>query len=139
MEEEDLVWEGQPSQLVNLGSFALCLLFAWMIFPLVIAAQRALQVHFTRYRITSERIEVTTGILSRRIEQLELYRVKDLSVEEPLVLRLAKLGNLIVRSSDRSHPVVVLQAIPGCPLLRDQLRGLVEKLRDRKRVRELDV
>lgn len=139
MEEESLVWEGRPSQLVNLGTYVACFLFAWLVLPVFVAVQRALQVHFTRYRVTSERLEVTRGILSRRSEQLELYRVKDLSLEEPLVLRLAGLGHVIVHSSDRSHPVLALRAVPDPEMLRNRMRGLVEKLRDRKRVRELDV
>ena len=38
---------------------------------------RYLETRFTRFEITSERIRITTGVLSRRMEELELYRVKD--------------------------------------------------------------
>jgi uncharacterized membrane protein YdbT with pleckstrin-like domain len=139
LEEEHAVWQGRPSQMVNLATFAACGLLLWLVVPIFVAAQRFLEVHFTRYVLTSERFEITTGVLSRRIDQVELYRVKDLGVEEPLALRMVGLGNLIVRSSDRSHPTLVLRGVRECRLLRDQVRGLVEKRRDEKRVHELDV
>lgn len=139
MEDESVVWQGKPSQLVNLGTFVTCGLLLWLVVPIFVAAQRFLELHFTRYKLTSERFEITTGVLARRIEQLELYRVKDLSVEEPLLQRMVGLGNLIVHSSDRSNPTLVLRGVRECTLLRDQVRGLVEKRRDEKRVRELDV
>ena len=139
MDEERVVWEGKPSQLVNAGSFAACGLLVWLVVPIFVAVQRFLELHHTRYRLTNERFEITTGVLSRRTEQLELYRVKDLSIEEPFVLRLAGFGNLILHSSDRSHPKLVLQGVRECANLRDQVRGLVEKRRDEKRVHELDV
>jgi len=139
MDEERVVWRGKPSQMVNLATFATCGLLLWLVVPIFVAAQRFLQVHFTHYKLTNERFEITTGVASRRIEQLELYRVKDLSVEEPLLLRMVGLGNLIVHSSDRSLPTLVLRGIRECTNLRDQVRGLVEKRRDEKRVHELDV
>ncbi len=139
MEDERVVWEGRPSQLVNLGLYVVCSFLVWLVVPVFVALQRFLQLHFTRYRLTSERFEITTGVLSRRTEQLELYRVKDLTVEEPILLRMVGLGNVIVHSSDRSHPVLVLQGVKDCTMLRNQVRGLVEKRRDEKRVRELDV
>ena len=129
MEEERVVWEGRPSQMVNLGTYVACALLLWLVVPVFVAAQRFLQLHCTRYRLTTERFEITKGVLSRRVDQIELYRVKDLSVEEPLWLRLVGRGNLIVRSSDRTHPVLVLQGLRECRMLRDRVRGLVEKRR----------
>src|SRR2546423_1462741 len=46
-----------------------------------------------RYEIPSERIKVSTGLLSRQPAELELYRVRDYSVVEPFALRLVGCGN----------------------------------------------
>jgi hypothetical protein len=56
-------------------------------------------------------------------------------LQEPFVLRLFGLGNLVLLTHDESNPTVVLRAIPGAKALRDQIRQHVEECRDKKRVR----
>lgn len=134
MPEESVVWQGRPSQLLNLPIFLLCVL----IVPIPIAFWRWLTLRCTSYVLTSERLRITTGVFSRRSEELELYRVKDLTVEQPFLQRLFGLGRLILHTSDRTNPTVVLPAISDVGGLRDTVRGRVEPLRATKGVREID-
>ncbi len=60
-------------------------------------------------------------------------------LDQPLFLRLFGLANVVLRTSDRDQPVMVIPAIPNAAELREQLRTSVEARRDKKRVRELDV
>ena len=139
MDEERLIWTGTPSQVTNLSTFVLCGLTFWLVIPIFIALHSWLKVRFANYELTTERLRVTTGILSRHTEELELYRVKDSSFHQPFLLRIFGLGDIILRTSDRSSPVTVIHAVPDGQTLRDHIRGCVEKQRERKRVRELDV
>ena len=93
----------------------------------------------TVYQLTTQRLRIRRGILTRRLDELELYRVKDYVLEQPLLLRLVGLGNLTLVSSDATTPTVILQAIAGAEGVRELLRNAVQTERDRKRVRELDV
>jgi uncharacterized membrane protein YdbT with pleckstrin-like domain len=139
MDEEREIWSGHPSHAKDLGYHVVCLAFAWLVVPLAMSVARYLQTRFTRYQITSERIRITTGVFSRRTEELELYRVKDTSLAEPFLLRvLFELGHLVLRTSDSSQPVVVIPALPDVHQLREEIRGCVEKVRARKGVREVD-
>jgi uncharacterized membrane protein YdbT with pleckstrin-like domain len=95
-------------------------------------------VRCLRYEITSERIRVSSGILSKRTTALELYRVKDYTLEAPFLYRLFRLGHIRLQTSDRSNPEMLLRAIPGARKLMDVIRLNVEKRRDLKRVREVD-
>jgi uncharacterized membrane protein YdbT with pleckstrin-like domain len=79
------------------------------------------------------------GVLNKKLDELELYRVRDYKLDQPFFLRLFSLGNIILQTSDRTHPTVVIQAIPDAENLREQLRTYVEACRTRKGVRELDV
>jgi uncharacterized membrane protein YdbT with pleckstrin-like domain len=135
VQDERTLWEGHPSHLKDLGFH----LVAWALFVgIPFSLWRYLETRFCRYEVTSERIRVTRGVLSRRMDELELYRVKDTTIDQPFFLRLFGLAHLIVQTSDASDARVVLQAIPEAGELRESLRGCVEKLRDRKRVHELD-
>jgi uncharacterized membrane protein YdbT with pleckstrin-like domain len=136
--EERIVWSGRPSQVLNLPAFLLCGLLCWLVIPIFIGLWKWLVLRFTEYEITSERLRINTGVLSRSSDELELYRVKDTRFEQPFWLRIFGLGNVVLSTSDRTDPVITLTAIPGGREVREKLRNQVERLRVRKGVREID-
>ena len=152
---EEIVWEGSQSQVLNFGAFAASLILiiiisavSFMLFPLLIALTaipvlyafyKMLVIHSNKYKITTERIFYTTGIFSKKTEALELYRVKDMDVVEPFTLRMFKLGNIEIDSADESTPKFHLRAIPHPQDLMNKIRTNVEKRRDLKGVRGLDL
>jgi uncharacterized membrane protein YdbT with pleckstrin-like domain len=136
MPDERPIFQGSPSQWENFGTFLVASLF-WLLIPW--AVWRYLVTRCTRYEVTSERISYEYGVLSKRVEEIELYRVKDTGFDQPFWLRLVGLGHVVLRSSDRSDPVLVLRALRDGRALRENLRGAIEKIRETKGVRELDV
>ena len=139
IDAEETVWEGEPSPLLGLPTFAWCGLLSFLIVPIFVGAWKLLEIRSIKYRLSSQRLTVTSGVVTRRVEEIELYRVKDTALEEPLLLRLFGLANVVIHSSDRSRPVQTLLAVDEGEEVREAIRGLVEKIRDRKNVRELDV
>jgi uncharacterized membrane protein YdbT with pleckstrin-like domain len=155
---EKTLWEGRPSQIINLPLYLLCGLFAgallggafllaraignigWaltgaIILPLAVALSRWLRTRCLRFELTTERLLVSRGVFSRRTDEVELYRVKDYTLIEPLALRLCGLGHIVVTTTDDANLRVVLRAVPDVRSLRDQIRKHVELRRDEKRVR----
>jgi uncharacterized membrane protein YdbT with pleckstrin-like domain len=150
---EDILWKGSPSQLLNLGKYLVGLLLlvgigvggtffppAWiaLVLPLVWMLWEFLKVRCRVYELTSERLRLYSGVLNQTIDEIELYRVKDTSMERPFWFRMFGLSSLYLDTSDRSHPKVELEAISDAVNLREVLRKQVEFWRDRKRVREVD-
>jgi membrane protein YdbS with pleckstrin-like domain len=135
---EGTIWGGRPSQVVNLGVYILCGLTCWLVVPVIIAVWKWLETRSTAYELTAERLRVTTGMLSRRTDEVELYRVKDTVLLEPFALRLFQLGTVVLRTSDVTTPKVSLQGIPNARQVQEAIRARVEIMRDRKRVREVD-
>lgn len=137
---ERLLWQGRPSQVVNLGTFILCGLFCWLVVPVFVALWRWLEVRCMLYELTNQRFRVTHGVLGRRMDELELYRVKDMVFDQPFFLRLFSLANILIASSDIATPRAAIRALPAeeARQLRETIRGCVESLRDKKRVREVD-
>ena len=93
----------------------------------------------TSYELTSQRLKISSGILNRKLDELELFRVKDYAMDQPLFLRMVGLGNLTLVTSDASSPTVTISAIANVEDVREKLRNAVQAERDRKRVREMDV
>jgi uncharacterized membrane protein YdbT with pleckstrin-like domain len=138
MTEEKDVWFGTPSQVVNFWTFFFGILFIWLIFPLFIMLWKWLEVKNTKYELTTERLRTRYGILNKKTDVLELYRVRDYRFEQPFFLRIFSLGNVILITSDKSHPQVIVNAIPGGEEFQEKLRIQVEQCRTRKGVREVD-
>jgi uncharacterized membrane protein YdbT with pleckstrin-like domain len=154
--EETTVWSGAPSQWLNFGWYTACLIgavgfivaagvtqqplvAAGAILPAIIAFIKWLAVRTTRIHVTTERISTTVGIFSRRKGDLELYRVKDTTLDEPFLLRMVGRANIQLHSSDRSTPLVTLRAVPDAESLRQKIRNSVERLRLKRGVREMDI
>jgi membrane protein YdbS with pleckstrin-like domain len=136
--EEEVVWQGRPSQIINLPAFLLCTLLCILVVPIFVALWKWLVVRCTNYELTSERLRMGSGVLSRVHDELELYRVKDSRYEQPFLLRIFGLGNVVLSTSDRTHPTIELRAVRDGRDVREKLRAQVEKLRARKGVREVD-
>lgn len=157
--DETVLWSGHTSQWVHFWFYFFCILLAAgiavgatvlalptggltylaLIIPAVMWLMRWWITKCTFYELTSQRLRIRSGILNKRVDELELYRVKDYSMEQPFLLRLVGLGNLNMITSDASTPNVAMRAIPGVEQVREKLRATVQAERDRKRVRELDV
>lgn len=137
---ETEVWTGRPSQIANLGVFIWCGLLCWLVVPIFVAVWRYLLVRTVRYELTTQRFRMTHGVLARRTDEAELYRIKDSEFSQTLFQRLFGLGTITMATSDESSPRISIESIPAGQgrELRERIRNLVEDLRDRKRVREVD-
>ncbi len=137
MSQEKVLWTGRPSHLINSGVYTACILFCWLIIPACYGLWRWLQLRSIEYTLTTERLKVRTGVLNRETDTLELYRVRDFRVHEPLYLRALSLADIILATDDLSDPVLVLRAIPDASNLSDVIRERVEIMRI-GRVRDID-
>ena len=54
-----------------------------------------------RYTLTAERLEIEKGLFARRRQSIELWRVRELVLEETLLERLRGMGRITVLCSDR--------------------------------------
>lgn len=91
------------------------------------------------YRITNQRLVIEEGVLSKRLEQIDLYRVTDYVVERPFGQRLLGTGNLIIQSNDRTTPTLRVNGIrTDIVALYEALRRSTEADRVRRNVRTVD-
>ena len=78
------------------------------------------------------------GVLSKTTHELELFRVKDISLYQPFILRLVGLSHIHLLTSDKTSPSVIIPGISGGKELKEKLRTIVDKERTRKNVVERD-
>ena len=85
-------------------------------------------VHF---EITTQRIKLTSGMLSKVQESLELFRIDHFEFRQPLGMRLLGQSALHVYSSDAEISKFFIYAVPNLETLSEELRTC--QLRERQR------
>lgn len=142
MSDENNVWSGSPSQVTNMGGFIILGLLSLFLVTVPLTALWALWIFLVtknqKYELSNQRLKTHEGVLSKKMDELELYRVTDTQFEQPFFLRLFSLGNVILITSDKTSPKVKIKAVKEARELREKIRHLVEERRDKKRVREVE-
>ncbi|MGI6498204.1 MAG: PH domain-containing protein [Oscillospiraceae bacterium] len=93
-----------------------------------------LPLSFTRYTLTEEALYVETGLLSRREEEVRLYRILDITLYRSLGERLFGLGTIHCCAADKTTPEFDIRRVKKSVLLKRTLSDLVEAAREKKRV-----
>ncbi len=89
---------------------------------------------FTVYKLTGEKIYVTTGFFSKHEEEVRLYRIMDLSLNRTFGQRIFGLGTIHVCSADKSTPEFDIKSIKDSEKIKNMLSDMVEDERVKKRV-----
>lgn len=143
----------RPSQILNLPHYIVWSAIALVLFvgdeylynvplfllPIPIVMWRYLVVHCVRYEITTERIRWKRGVLNRKLDETELYRVRDYSIRRPFYLLIFRLSTLRIDTQDVRQNVISMTGIHNAEDVLSVLREQVEASRARKNVRDLDI
>jgi uncharacterized membrane protein YdbT with pleckstrin-like domain len=113
--EEAILWEGAPHGLLN-----------------------PIEAHAIRWVLTTERLRIVRGLLSRSTEEIELTRVRDVSFEQSLAQRALGIGNVTVVGTDATAPEVVLHDVEEPEQVKELIRQAVREQRRRHRVRQVE-
>ncbi|RYD30192.1 MAG: PH domain-containing protein [Sphingomonadales bacterium] len=95
----------------------------------------------TTYEVTTERLILHKGILVKSIDEIELYRVKDVRIDFTIINQTADIGAITITSSDettRAAPLVI-RDVDRARARREKLRELVDAARRTRGVREIDM
>lgn len=93
------------------------------------------------YELTEDRLILRKGIFVKSIDEIELYRVKDVRMDFTLINQWAGIGTIGIDSSDETtrEGALVIPHIERAAERREEMRRLVDAARQKRRVRELDV
>jgi membrane protein YdbS with pleckstrin-like domain len=109
--------------LVPLAPGVLVLLLLWV------------RVKSSSYRLTTQRLFVRRGWLAKHVNELELYRVKDVVVDQRGLQRLLGYGTITVLAADDTTPQVDLVGISRPTRIKELIRTEYRAARQREGVR----
>jgi hypothetical protein len=158
--EEQLVWEGSPkwqadfgylflSVLTMIAGFALMGLFlskwGFSLFsflpPLLISFTGFIMFTYLRlkrrnehYKMTNLNLEYESGVLSKTIQNTELWRIKDIVFKQSLGERILGICKIELVTTDASSPLIILEGLPPGRRIYDDLKKAFVLARQRKNV-----
>lgn len=89
---------------------------------------------FTRYRLTDDKLIISTGLFSIKEEEIRLYRIMDITLKRTFGDRLWGLGTIHVCSSDKTTPEFDIKRIRQSVDVKEMLSDMVETARRKNRV-----
>ena len=96
-----------------------------------------LTVISSKYKISSRRVETEHGVLAKKVESLELWRVLDVEYTQSVIDRVFNNGRIKLISTDQTNPELILHGMPEHRKLFEQLRDAVQAARHTNRPMEL--
>jgi membrane protein YdbS with pleckstrin-like domain len=159
--ERKLLYSGSPSWRAYIGYYVLGVLGAiivpvvmnfaankmevstssrvlMILIPLAIAAIYFAGLYFYRhsikFRVTTSNIETERGILSKKIDVLELWRCRDVRYKQTIIDRVLGIAHIEVFTSDVTTPHIEITGLPASRQLFEQIRDSIELQRQHKNV-----
>jgi membrane protein YdbS with pleckstrin-like domain len=131
---EETLWEGRPTWRAWAGQWIL----GWLLLPVVLGLYFLVAVWVRtrshRWKVTSRRIEIETGFLSKQVDTLELWRVRDVAFRQSLFDRMAGVSCISITAHDGGLPVLEMRGAPGDRALYDRLMSAVMLARQQRGV-----
>lgn len=132
-DEELDVFEFHPSAKAFLGElclgFSLLPAFGLGLIFLIDVWVRRRSIH---YRLTNQRFFTRTGFIARKVEELELFRVKDVKVQQSMLQRLLRIGSVTIYSSDDTAPEIRLLGVRRPDEVKETIRTCYRSSRRRE-------
>jgi len=83
---------------------------------------KALKLKMIYYEVNADRIEWSRGILDRRVDNLDMFRVVDLKMRRNLLDCIFGVGTIALITNDKSDPEFVFEKISDCRYLYDIIK-----------------
>lgn len=130
-------WGWLRGSLAGWGTLLLCLVGIGLILILI----KWIANLTTTYEVTDDRLILHKGIFAKSIDEIELYRVKDVRIDFSLINQWADIGTITITSSDETtkDAPLVIRDVDHARNRREQLRELVNAARRLRGVREFDM
>ena len=98
-----------------------------------------LPLSFTRYALSEDRLFLEKGFFNLSVDEVLLYRVRDLELNISLGQRIFGVGTVRVHSSDHSIPLLELTNIKNPREVKEMIHQAVEAAKDKRRMRTMEI
>ena len=133
--EEHPIFELKPAYRARLGLLVWGVLLLPAGVGLILLLRAWYLVASTRYRLTTQRLFAQTGLIAKHLEEVELFRVKDVTLSQGVLDRMLGTGTVTVLSTDDTAPRLELAGIFDPLAAKEALRTAFRAARQREGMR----
>ena len=83
---------------------------------------KAFKLKMIYYEVTADRIEWSRGILDRRVDNVDMFRVVDLKMRRSLLDCIFGVGTIALITTDKTDPVFEFEKVRDCRYLYDVIK-----------------
>lgn len=94
-----------------------------LVSAVLMLSKAVLHILGRRYRLTTQRLFIESGILNKTIDQTELIRVDDVRVYKSLFDRIFNLGTISLISTDVTNKEITIEGIDGAEAVAENVRS----------------
>ena len=96
--------------------------FGLALLVILVLLTRMAQLKATRYEVSIDRIEWSRGLLDRKVDNLDMFRVIDLKLRRSLLDCILGVGSVTVITTDKTDPEFTFEKIRGSRKLYDAIK-----------------
>lgn len=129
MTGSELIFKGKPEHKAFFFEYAVCAFLCMFMIGLPMLLLRFLRTITEEWTIDTRRVEFSRGILGKRVDSLELWRIRDVIYSQSLLQRMLGHATITVISTDASSPVLAMTGLADAKRIHSELRNAVDSSR----------
>jgi uncharacterized membrane protein YdbT with pleckstrin-like domain len=110
------------AQVILVGRYRLMVGFGLGLLVLLILFYKALKLKMIYYEVVADRIEFSRGILDRRVDNIDMFRVVDLKLRKNLIDCIFGVGTVALITTDKTDPEFVFEKVRDSRTLYDSIK-----------------
>ena len=105
-ESEKILWEGQPAGIVDKAK-----------------GKVHSNLNDVSYKITNQRVIINSGLIGKKVSEIDMKHIKDISVKQSLTQRATGVGDIIITSTDVNEGTFKIENVKTPVDVKDIIRG----------------
>lgn len=92
----------------------------------------AFKIPKEHYTLTSERLRIRKqGVMTKTLSDIELFKVKDMTVKQKMTDKVRNVGDIEVISADEAEPKITLKKVKDPHEIREKIRNAAKEAREK--------
>lgn len=102
-----------------------------LLVPVYLVLKTWLQKLSIGYKLTSQRLFVVNGLFSKRVNEIELFRIRDVTVDQTMLQRMVGCGTVSVLSTDETTPKIAIAGVSEPMRVKELIRDSYKSAREK--------
>jgi membrane protein YdbS with pleckstrin-like domain len=109
-------------QVLIAGRYRIIAAYGLVIITILILFIKILKLKMIYYEVNADRIEWSRGILDRKVDNLDMFRVVDLKLRRNIFDCIFGIGTVALVTTDKTDPKFEFEKVRNCRLLYDVIK-----------------